>query len=598
MHSSFEELIQQTTSPVIITKIDQSISSLRFTTEKSTFFELLRRTSTQDFRFRVFSFEDFKAIEPEQIPLQIEEAFYDFGRLFCNNEFYKDLHINISEDFKHKYKNISLKNTFPITSYSVHTVWFLWLRNYIFNSLRFSNHMFMDIPFMFLFVCNEDQLGDVLQMKTECLNRGLPNIHNFQDINELNKFYYSNVKFSLIIICKDKNVKINIPIKVMDGFSKIFTFSENDSFDEFKEIMKQLISIHFINNFNILKTKYFKYTNRKSIFKENMSLNDLLTYTTYEFSIGNYEKAYNAANILLNKNGKENYIEYITFIKVISYILLFKDDCSYQSFESNICEIINFHQRQISHRQRVARIVIFFSALERFNFNPTKITAIFGKIIHLTGSKSSKRLMLVLRGVWYEEMALYCFKFGFKRRITFYLLEAAISYHKSDVKGHDIRCFTFVQSLISGFTCKSNPCFICGNIKNEYFSTSEHWRNLSNFALWKLAQSMVNIGEYKSWLYLILILISSPTNAFVPDEKIFSLIHYYFQSANIGKILKVENVPLVLIDQENILFSSYGDFISKNFDKKDFEDLIKYHKHYYGTSSNYLGYWKSKKNIN
>ncbi|OHT04219.1 hypothetical protein TRFO_28323 [Tritrichomonas foetus] len=595
---SIEDLIKRRISPILIYDNDPEIESYLSNTHGISLKKLIIDNGNE--KFRSSPLNEFREQTPADISRTVKKAFKKFGSIFLNPDFFKSFSVTYPEGFHEAFPNYLMSSTFPLDNFIKYTPWFRWLQGYAFDAIKFSRGMLLDLPFCFLFVYPTSKIAEVGQLKHTVFSRDhIPNILNYPDSADNRKFYQSNARLALVLVKRHDEPEVKYPNSISESFQSVAVFSEENFEDDFSHFVQQLYKEHFITPHEELRKIIEKANAKKRPFSRNPSPMNMLTYAVQCFSMQNFSET---LEYLAKLDDKQNCIinnfYFVNFMKTISKLMKISPTEEINEFYGALNKLIEINQNNpMPFKVRILHGVLLFSFIENVNFRVCDFKIIFNRLVRLTitNQPAIQQLLEIVCGVWYDQIAVLYYRSDQKRKVAMNLLMAAKTYGRCAMKGHMLRCYAFLQAILSKSFKTSSATFACGRVSNNvYLPLPKSWQSLGNYALWQLSKTLAITRQYKSALQLNIILLAAPKSELVPDRKIFSVLHAYFNCLNIGR-LTLENLPLVLIDNDRVKFAEYGGFTIKNYNQAEFEHLLQHHRKKFKVVRDNLSMWRKSR---
>lgn len=596
------EKIRYRVSPILIYDIDPQLNDYMKETYQISIEDLIQNGTQKEFRAVPLS----QFVEPSPIDFEnrVDDAFNKFGHAFLNPNFFKTFDVTFPEGFQQEFPEYPTPKQYKLDSIFRSTPWFLWFKDYILEALTFSKGLMMDIPFCFLFVYPMSKNDEIDSIKQKFFSKEFPNIHNFPDQLENRRYYQNNSKFSLVLIKKESDSDFKGDKD--PRFQPFVIFEDQQITSNFPSfIHDELFQMNFLNPHLILKqhidnSNTVRYPKKRFFRSRGASQSEILAYVVQSFSINKYDEC---LAILEKQTFPSKYFYLINFMKAICRMNKRERDTTDDKGEFKISALENLlddiPDLEMSYEFLLINGVILFHFAENKSLQQSSFK-LFNRLIKLTHKhlRRFQALQSIACGVWYDQIAVLNYRSALKRKVAMNLLMAAREYSRAYLHGHVLRCYAFLQAIITRTPnsvkslANSRDFFVCGQLANNvYLPLQKSWESLNSFALWKLSRTLATTKQYKSALQLNIILLAAPKSPLVPDLKIFSVLHAYFNFLNIN-VLPLNSLPLVLIDQERVKFAEYGGFAFKRFNQTKFAPLLRHHQKKFKIVRDNLSMWR------
>lgn len=563
--------------------------------------------------FRAIRISEFVEPSLKDFEFHVVNAFSKFGSAFLNPDFFKTFAVTYPPGFREEFPRYQMQDEYKLDRILFNSnPWFDWFKDYVFKALSFEKGMLTDFPFCFLIFYPYSKINECNSKIQQILSRDLPNI-NILPESENQKFYQSNSHFAFVLI-KNKNDP-DVKVEFEKTIHKIFQIEDNFKKDLSNFIQNLYIEL-FLNPHYSLKKKVDN-PKKKLFSSRSASQNDILMYSSQLFSLGQYEEAAEYVQSIDERQSLyKKHIYFINLIKTVAKVNKSRDELSERIpvLKDLFFENPNY---PIPFGFLLLNAVLFFKFIEnkneeRFISGNSNIKQNFNTLVKLTEKNLAKNPVLksIVCGVWYDQIFVIQFRSDQIRKVALDLLLAAGHYLNAGMHGHVIRCYCFLQAVLSrpsksqkssmnkiraSNSIKGNDTFVCGRIKdNVYLPLQKAWQNLNCFALWELSKMMAITKQFQSALQLNIILLAAPKCELVPDQEIFSVLHAYFNFLNIDQLI-LDSLPLVGIDQDRVKFAEYGGFAFKNYNISKFDHLLQHHRKKFKVVRDNLQMWRKTK---
>lgn len=598
------------TSPILIYDIDPELDEfLKENREISIDQYIQENVCFAKKNFRAIRLSKF--IEPSQSEFEshVTDAFTKFGSAFLNPNFFKTFAVTYPPGFHEEFPKYRIQKDYKLDRILFNSnPWFDWLKDYVFKALTFSKGMLTDFPFCFLFFYPYSKISECNSLIQEILSRDLPNIHNFPDPSENRKYYQNYSRFAFVLF------KSKTDSEVKEEFDKTTIYKIFLIEDNFKKDLSNFVQQLYMDKFFIPHEELKKKIDnpKKKLFgSRSASQADFLMCSVQLFSLGRYEDLGVYIQSLDDKQSLyKKHFYFINLMKTIYKIKKSGDELNerIQALKDMFIEDPN---SPMPFSFLLLNAVLFFVFIEnkneeQFIRSNDIVKQNLNKIVKLTEKNlaSYPTLMDIACGVWYDQIYVLHYRSDQQRKVPLNLLMAARHYRKAGMNGHVLRCYAFLQAVLCKTSkssksnknlTKMNDTFECGRIKdNVYLPLQTAWQSLACFALWKLSKTLAITKQYQSALQLNIILLAAPKCGLVPDRKIFSVLHAYFNFLNIDQLI-LQSLPLVLIDQRKVKFAEYGGFAFKNYNQSKFDHLLQHHRKKFKVVRDNLQMWRKSK---